>query len=101
MVTRGDELFWNKSNVERAIEIGEKALSNIFEPFVMARADGHPVRQIVYDVRHLETSQPLAMSWGRGVVERSDALLVFSLIRHVFSLPVFLSATPFHEHRGH
>jgi hypothetical protein len=44
MVIRGNEFLWNKSNVERAIKSGEKALSNIFEAFEMARADGHPVR---------------------------------------------------------
>ena len=46
----------------------------------MAAPDGHPFRQIVYDVWRLETPQWLAMSWDGSFVESADVLLVFSSV---------------------
>jgi len=44
LVTCCEEFFGHKANVQRSIEIGEKAIADVLEPFEMAGADGHPVR---------------------------------------------------------
>src|SRR5713226_6089083 len=77
MFARGDELFGDEANVKSSIEAGEKALEHVLEALEMAASDGHPLRQIVYDVRRLETPQRLAMPWDGSFVECADALLVF------------------------
>src|SRR5439155_10554431 len=50
MFTRGDELFGDETNVKSSIEAGEKAFGHVQEALEMAASDGHPFRQIVYDV---------------------------------------------------
>jgi hypothetical protein len=57
MLARGDELFGDEANVKGSIEGGEKALEHILEALEMAVSDGHPFRQIVYDVWCLETPE--------------------------------------------
>jgi hypothetical protein len=89
MLARGDILFGDEANVKRSIKAGEKALEHVLEALEMAASDGHPLRQIVYYVRRLETSQRLSVSWDGSFVESAHALLVFfghSLILRLFGL---------------
>ena len=44
----------------------------------MAAPDGHPFRQIVYNVWRLKTPQCLAMSWNGSFVECADVIFVCS-----------------------
>jgi hypothetical protein len=48
----------------------------------VAASDGHPFRQVVYDLWRLKTSKWLAMSWSSSILERPDSLLVFFFKGH-------------------
>ena len=76
-LARGNELFGDEVNVKSSIEAGEKAIEHVLKALEMAAAHGHPFRHIVDDVRRLETSQRLAMSWHGSFVESANAFLVF------------------------
>jgi hypothetical protein len=77
ILARGDELFGDEANVKSSIKAGEKAIEHVLKALEMAASDRHPLRQIVYDVRRLETSQRLSMSWHGSFVESADPFLVF------------------------
>src|SRR5687767_8402323 len=88
-VARRNELFGDEVNVESVIEAREKAVEHVLEALEMAAGDRHPLRQIVDDMRRLQTAQRLAMSRDGSFVESADAPLVF-FFAHGFHLSLYL-----------
>src|SRR5262245_53556043 len=76
----GNELFCDEANFESSVKAGEKTLKHVLEALEMAAADGHPLRQVVDNMRRLKTSQRLATSRDGGFVESADKHLVFFFI---------------------
>jgi hypothetical protein len=84
VLSRGDILIGDEVNVESSIKAGKKAFEHVLKALEMAAADGHPFRYLVYNVRRLETSQRLSMSWHGSFVKSANAFLVF-FFGHFFS----------------
>jgi hypothetical protein len=88
-LARGNELFSDEANVESFIETRKKTLEHVLEALEMAAADRHPLRQIVNDVRRLETSQRLSMSWHGSFVEARTRFSFSSVLAGMFALIEF------------